>query len=118
MITLTAFKVNAQSKGADPTQPPLAVNSFVAEEKNTSLPNLEAIFVTSSGNRAIINGRVYLEGQNENGLKVKSISADTVQIEVLKNDKNDKNDKNNKVQIVTFSLASVNVVSRPAVENK
>ena len=93
----------------DPTRPEIFVESQSTALDSNVLPSLDAIFITPSGKKAIVNGNVYLEAQELNGLKVVKINANSVEVDYL---------KKGETKRISLSLSNVKVVSKPALENK
>lgn len=94
---------------ADPTRPEAFVESEKVKLEANVLPSLDAVFITPAGKKAIINGNVYLEAQELNGLTVVKINGNSVEVDYQ---------KNGKIKRVLLSLSNVNVVSKSALENK
>lgn len=73
----------------DPTRPPVHLNApvQVAEEETQQETDirLQQILMSSSGNRAVINGKVVKPGDTVDGAKVLSISSDTVVVNYRQN---------------------------------
>ncbi len=85
-LLLPAFSAQAVT---DPTRPPAAmtVNKEVPEDEPQQQTEiqLQQILMSSSGNRAVINGKVVKPGDSVDGAKVLSISSDTVVVNYRQN---------------------------------
>lgn len=94
---------------ADPTRPTFVSSEVLKRKMNNSVPALEALFMTPAGHKAIINGEVFLEGQEKSGLRVVRIEKDSVDIEYMQNGQR---------QATSLSIKSADMLTKSASEIK
>lgn len=71
---------------ADPTKP-TQNSSAVQQTAQQIQPILSAIIVTDSGRKAVIDGKVFFEAQQKEGLTVTHIGQQKVRVEYMHNGK-------------------------------
>lgn len=91
---------------ADPTRPPVNVQSISKQRPENTTPILQAIYYNEQQPKAILNGRVYLESQVIDKIKVIQIRQNAVDIEY---------ERNGKLIMDTLSVSNASFI-RKAVE--
>ncbi|HBS42189.1 MAG TPA: Type II secretory pathway component [Oceanospirillales bacterium] len=91
LIVGVLLGASAVQSAEDPTRPPAALQVMQSTMEELPQPEagirLQQILLSSSGNRAVINGQVVKKGETVDGARVLSISADSVVVNYRQNRK-------------------------------